>query len=129
MESENFLRELLQVNAMEKAPKDLAYNVMKRIETQPPPLTAFKPLISKRGWVGIAAGILILCGLTLVPGSWLKDISMPEIPQILSFNLNWRIPEIPEISRTTLLGTLVFTAFSLVQIFWIKRQLSTRFKA
>jgi hypothetical protein len=114
---------------MESAPKDLAYNVMKRIETKSTALPAFKPLISKRGWVGIAAGILILCSLSFLPGSWLKDISMPEIPQILSFDLEWRIPEIPEISRTTLLGTLVFTAFSLVQIFWIKRQLSTRFKA
>lgn len=129
MESENILRELLQQKAMEKAPKDLVNNVMKRIETQHTPLPEFKPLISKRGWVGIAAGILILCSLTLLPGSWLKDISMPEIPHILSFDLEWRIPEMPEISRTTLLGSLVFTAFSLIQIFWIKQQLSAQYRS
>ncbi|MDM9632004.1 hypothetical protein [Robiginitalea aurantiaca] len=127
MDTEHKLKELLREVALEKAPDTLVSDVLKAIQTQSAPVV-YGPLISRKGWVLITIGVLLLCSLTYLPLSFLSDLSLPEMPGFSWTYLQWHIPDVPRFSRTSLIGTLAFALFSLVQIAWLKKLINRSFR-
>lgn len=127
METDNTLKKLLRETALEKAPENLISDVLKAIQPQPVPLIS-KPLISRRGWFSIAIGVLLLCGLAYMPVSLFQEVTSPGLPQFSWMAIQWHALEVPQFSRTTVLGFLIFTVFSLLQLLRIKRQFTAQYR-
>ena len=86
---------------MERAPEDL---YMKEsctlIEADSAPLTEHKPLISKRGWAGIALGILSLCVMVLLPPSFFEQLTHNPVTGIQWFHFfHWEEIPIPSVFK------------------------------
>ncbi len=129
MEDEEYLREMLRENAMESAPEDLIERVLNTIERDSAPLTVREPLISTKGWVGIALGILSLLVLAFLPASFFEQLAQNPVTGMKWQELiHWDSFRFPEFSKTTLIGTMAFAIFGLLHIFWMKQHLSRIYK-
>ena len=129
MEDEEYLREILRENAMESAPEDLIERVLNTIERDSAPLTVREPLISIKGWVGIALGILSLLVLAFLPVSFFEQLTQNPMTGMerLEF-IRWDRFRFPDFSKTTLIGTIAFAIFGLFHIFWMKQHLTRIYK-
>ena len=121
------LKSLFQDQAMERAPDSLIEGVMSAIEAEPAYTNAYKPLISRKGWILIGLGLLLLCALpfftvekayetTLVSGpvaEWISGVRLPVL-------------DLPQASTTFLTGVFAFGVFALLHLYWLKRQLDRR---
>jgi len=128
-EDEEYLRKILRENALESAPEGLRERVLHTIETDSPPLTERKPLISKKGWAAIALGVLGLSVLALLPVSFFEQLAQNPVtglkwPEVMF----WEGFRFPQFSKTTIIGTLAFAVFGLLHIFWMKGHLSRIYK-
>ncbi|MGI9544098.1 MAG: hypothetical protein ACR2MX_12645 [Cyclobacteriaceae bacterium] len=78
-ESDHFVRKLLRGSGLETPSENFTEKVKEQIlvyQAQKPQIT-YKPLIAKKGWVGIAICILTIYGITLTQAKsfiWLKSI-------------------------------------------------------
>jgi hypothetical protein len=129
MEDEEYLREILRENAMESAPEDLIERVLNTVERDSAPLTEREPLISIKGWVGIALGILSLTVLALLPVSFIEQLTQnPMTSMELPQYIGWDRFRFPDFSKTTLMGIIAFAIFGLLHIFWMKQHLTRIYK-
>ena len=121
---DKILRDLLQESSLEKPSLDFSKAVMEKIQAKSP-VTAYKPLISKRSWGWIALVFLIASvGLYFYPESNWIDLDRGFVVEKLSGTTTF-FPNV-EISKTTLYA-VVFLALFFIQIPFLKRFLEKNY--
>lgn len=101
-------------------PDNFTQQVMSRIEVLPS-ATAYKPLISRKGWFGILTGFLVTIFLVLKG----EGESTPWLEQMGLSNLDFKTGELLgnlQFSNILLYSVLLFSVFIAVQIALVKRQ-------
>ncbi len=121
------LKSLFKQQAMEKAPESLIEEVMSTIEGTPANAIPDKPLISRKGWVLLGMGLLLLCALPFVMGDTSYQTSLASGP-IFEWISKMKLPdmEFPSISTPFLTGIFAFGVFGLLHLYWLKRQLDRK---
>lgn len=116
---DRFFREFLSESGSERVTDDFSDSVMRRIRAERPVIV--QPLVSTRGWLVIACGIMALTGLAVFGGGtpsgagwygdligWLDRLTLPT--------LQW--PQLPD---TLTYGALALMVFTLLQLLWLRR--------
>lgn len=128
MDSKNDpLRSLFREQAMEKAPGSLVEGVMSAIVATSANVVPYKPLISRKGWILLGLGFLLLCALPFVIGETSYESSLASGP-IIEWISRIKLPDLgfQSISTPFLTGIFAFGVFGLLHLYWLKRQLDQK---
>ena len=121
------LKALLKEQAMERAPDSLIEGVMSAIETERAHANTHKPLISRKGWVLLGLGLLLLCTLPLFIGEKAYETTLVSGPMVEWISrVKFPVLNLPQASTTFLTGILAFGVFALLHLYWLKRQLDRK---
>jgi len=115
-------RKLFRVSAMENAPDSLVPNVIKKLEAETSRLDTGKPIISTLGWVVIGMVLTVLSFFALVFSE--GEASSGYLTPLGQWMANLQIPsaDFSSLPEAAWLGGLAFGIYSLIQLFWMKRE-------
>jgi len=72
------LKTLLRGKALVNAPTSLAFQVLNKVRGQRPSATLYRPVISRKAWVGIAAFVVFLVVMALANGQQEAFVGKPR---------------------------------------------------
>jgi hypothetical protein len=123
--TDEFSRKVIKEAGLEQAPDGLYQRIMQTVELIPIGPFIYKPLISKKAWIGIALFVAaLLAVLIFVP--WGEATYSQQLREQMQFN--WKNPLSGiTFSKTTFYAVLGMALFFL-QIPLLKRLLDKRFK-
>jgi hypothetical protein len=123
--TDEFSRKVIKEAGLEQAPDGLYQRIMQTVELIPIGPFIYKPLISKKAWIGIAIGVIALLGiLVFVP--WGEATYSQQLREQMQFDWENPLSGIT-FSKTTVYAVLGMALFFL-QIPLLKRLLDKRFK-
>ncbi|SFW13442.1 hypothetical protein SAMN02927921_00193 [Sinomicrobium oceani] len=81
---EKLIREALREKGREKLPADFTMRIMEQLVHEKKPVITYKPLISRTGWMVVAAAVMAVLGLAFFSGSdtGVVNFTLPELPKI-----------------------------------------------
>ncbi|UOB18011.1 hypothetical protein [Abyssalbus ytuae] len=114
---EKFTQQLFEEMGLEKPSSSFVSNVMNAVEASSEKSIKYKPLISKKGWIGIG-----MCFTGFVIWAFQHPLKTSLVPKLdMHFNLNFL--NHMNISDTLIYGASILAVMFIIQLIFLKNRL------
>ncbi|KIX19662.1 hypothetical protein SY27_17785 [Flavobacterium sp. 316] len=127
---EDFIKKMMDKSVLESPSTDFTLKIMKEITKENQFYKLNKPLISRQVWMLVFTFLLLLFSSAFYFIDWkIQDNSFTTLFGEIIDDSIWQLFSNLKFSKTLSYSLLVFSVFSLLQIFFIKSYFDKRFQS
>lgn len=127
---EDFIKKMMDKSVLESPSADFTLKIMKEVTKENQFYKLNKPLISRQVWMLIFTFLLLLFSSAFYFIDWkIQDNSFSTLFGKIIDDSIWQLFSNLKFSKTLSYSLLIFSVFSLLQIFFIKSYFDKRFQS
>lgn len=127
---EDFIKKMMDKSVLESPSTDFTLKIMKEVTKENQFYKLNKPLISRQVWMLIFTFLLLLFSSAFYFIDWkIQDNSFSTLLGKIIDDSIWQLFSNLKFSKTLSYSLLIFSVFSLLQIFFIKSYFDKRFQS